>query len=183
MFILIAFIVLSGGLIYISRTSLRAPRSHGFYRFFAWEFILAVVLLNLDGWFQEPFSVHQMVSWFFLVVSLGLVINGVYLLRSVGKPSKERGEESPLISLEKTTSLVTVGIYKYIRHPLYSSLLFFTWGVFFKNIYWGGFVFALAATILLVITAKIDEAECIRYFGPPYQAYIKKTKMFVPFLI
>jgi hypothetical protein len=42
MFKLIAFVVLSVGLIYISRGSLRAPHSHGFYRFFAWEFIVAL---------------------------------------------------------------------------------------------------------------------------------------------
>ena len=36
---LAAFSVSSAGLIYISRASLRAPRSHGFYQLFAWEFI------------------------------------------------------------------------------------------------------------------------------------------------
>jgi len=44
MFKLIAFIVLSAALIYLSRASLRAPRSHGFYRFFAAEFTVALVV-------------------------------------------------------------------------------------------------------------------------------------------
>jgi hypothetical protein len=48
MFKIMAFIVLTVGLIYISRGSLRAPRSHGFYRFFAWELIVALFLLNID---------------------------------------------------------------------------------------------------------------------------------------
>ena len=38
----IVFSFLTLLLIYISRASLHSPRSHGFYRFFAWEFILAL---------------------------------------------------------------------------------------------------------------------------------------------
>jgi len=36
--------------------------------------------------------------------------------------------------------------------------------------------------LFLFATAKADEAECIRFFGSSYQAYMKQTKMFVPFL-
>ena len=183
MFRLIAFTAFSAVLIIISRASLRKPGSHGFYRFFAWEFILILVLLNLGAWFREPLSARQLVSWFFLLVSLGLVISGVYALRAYGNPSQKRAGEAGLIGIEKTTSLVSAGIYKYIRHPLYSSLLFFTWGVFMKKISWAAFACALAATFFLVVTAKIDEAECTRYFGPAYQEHIEKTRMFVPFLI
>jgi hypothetical protein len=53
---LVAFFIGSAGLIYISRASLRVPRSHGFHRFFAWECILALFLLNVDAWFQLPFA-------------------------------------------------------------------------------------------------------------------------------
>ena len=38
------------------------------------------------------------------------------------------------------------------------------------------------ATIFLVLTAKADEVECPQFFGPQYQDYMKKTKMFLPFL-
>jgi len=62
MFKLIVFIVLSACLIYLSRASLRVPRSHGFYRFFAAESVLALVLLNLDHWFLEPFASRQIAS-------------------------------------------------------------------------------------------------------------------------
>ena len=54
------FVLATAALAYVSRASLAAPRSHGFYRFFAWEAILALVLLNLDGWLRDPFSWHQL---------------------------------------------------------------------------------------------------------------------------
>lgn len=183
MFKPIIFVVASAGIAYVSKASLRAPRSHGFYRFFAWESILTLVLLNVDYWFRDPFSAHQIVSWFLLILSAFLVVHGIQLLRKIGKPDDRRNEDGPTIGFEKTTTLILVGAYKYIRHPLYSSLLFLAWGVFFKAPSWPGGILALSATVFLVATAKVEEAENIRFFGSAYQAYIKQTKMFIPFLL
>jgi protein-S-isoprenylcysteine O-methyltransferase Ste14 len=182
MYKLIGFVVLSAGLVYISRASLRTPRTHGFYRFFAWELIAALFLLNTDIWFLDPFSGHQLVSWFLLIVCLIPLAFGIRALTAYGKPVLQRDTEPQLLAFEKTSALVTTGIYHYIRHPLYSSLLFLTWGIFFKDPAWPGVLLALAATLFLVATAKADEAECIRFFGPSYQAYMEWTRMFVPFV-
>ena len=179
---IILFVVGSAGLVYISRASLRAPRSHGFYRFFAWEAILALILVNVEYWFWNPFSLQQILSWIFLMASAFLVLQAVHLLRRIGKPDTQRSDDEAAIGFEKTTQLVVVGAYKYIRHPMYSSLLFLTWGVLFKDISWLSGIFALAATVFLVATAKAEEAENIRFFGTSYQTYIKQTKMFIPFL-
>jgi len=113
------FVIASAILVYVSRASLRTPRSHGFYRFFAWEAILALTLLNLDDWFRHPLAWHQLISWPLLVVSLFLVIHGVQLLKQVGKQDPRR-DDAPMLEFEKTTTLITAGAYRYIRHPLYS---------------------------------------------------------------
>ncbi|MFN2270461.1 MAG: methyltransferase family protein [Anaerolineae bacterium] len=166
---------------YLSRASLRAPRSHGFYRFFAWEVILILVLLNIDAWFREPFSWHQLISWLLLTFSAVLVIVGVFLLQRMGEPDAQR-DDAPMVAFEKTTTLVTRGAYRYIRHPLYSSLLFLAWGVFFKAPCWLAGMLATVATLFLVATARVEEAENLRFFGEAYREYIKRTKMFIPFL-
>ena len=179
---LIIFLGVSAGFVYLSRESLRNPRSHGFYRFFAFETITALVLINIDYWFFEPFSTHQTISWLMLIVSLFLVIHGGHLLRMVGKPKRERNDDPTLIGIEKTSELVTVGAYRYIRHPMYSSGVFGVWGVFFKHPSWFGFYLAVITTLFWTIAAKIEEVENIRYFGAAYQSYMKQTKMFIPFL-
>ncbi len=178
----VVFLVATLGWAYLSRASLVVPRSHGFYRFFAAEAILVLALLQLDGWFREPFSWHQIISWNLLMIALFLVILAVRLLRQMGKPDSNR-DEVPLIGFEKTTALVTTGVYGYIRHPMYSSLLFLAWGIFFKAPAWAGGLLALAATLFLVATTRVEEAENLRFFGPAYQEYVKRTKMFIPFLL
>ncbi len=175
------FLVISAALIYLSRASLLRPRSHGFYRFFAWECLLALCLLNLRRWFVNPGSIPQLISWLLLLASAGLAIHGAVMLSRQGKPHDDRKDDA-LIGLERTTVLVAEGAYRYIRHPLYSSLLVLGWGIFFKDLTWLGGALAAAATLFLVITAKVEEAEDVRYFGPAYQEYMRRTKLFIPFV-
>lgn len=179
------FVVVTAALAYLSRASLADPHSHGFHRFFAWELIVALVLVNfvsLRQWFGDPLSFRQFVSWALLFGSLVPVVSGVHLLRTAGKPERGQRVDEPLLEIEKTTRLVTTGMFKYIRHPLYSSLLLLTWGVFFKYPSWLAGALALGASSFLLATAKTEERENVRYFGPAYRAYMQRTKMFVPFV-
>jgi protein-S-isoprenylcysteine O-methyltransferase Ste14 len=168
-------------IIYVSRGSLRDVRSHGFYRFLAWECMLALFALNVECWFCDPSAWHQVISWILLIASIVPVVLGMQMLRKQGRQDSTR-DDAPMLAFEKTTALVTVGIYKYIRHPLYSSLLFLTWGIFFKLPSLLGLALALAAAIFLTTTAKVEEVENVRFFGSAYTAYMAKTRMFVPFL-
>ena len=178
---LLIYIVASVPLVWLSLASLHDARSHGFYRFFAWEAILAIIVLNIDYWFHKPFGIYQIFSWILLTVSGLLVVYGVYSLRMLGKPDKKR-DDPMLRGIEKTTELVKEGAYRYIRHPIYSAGLFLAWGAFFKHISWITFSLAWISTFFLIMTAKKEEVENLRFFGDPYQSYMKRTKMFIPFL-
>ena len=178
---LILFAVVSIWFVYVSWKPLRVVRSHGFYRFFAWEAILALILMNSDVWFSDPCSIRQIFSWLFLIVSLVLLSMGFATLHSAGKPDARR-KDTALLSFEKTSVLVTTGIYGYIRHPLYGSLIFLAWGAFLKELTWYSVCLVVFATVMLYATAKIDEAECIGYFGSSYEDYMRRTKRFVPLL-
>jgi protein-S-isoprenylcysteine O-methyltransferase Ste14 len=179
---LACFLLGTGCLAHVSRASLVVPRSHGFYRFFAWEAILGLALLNIDVWFRHPFSWYQLISWSLLLISALLVIAGARLLKQRGESDAQR-DDVPMFDFEKTTALVTTGLYRHIRHPLYSSLLFLAWGIFFKAPSWLGGLLALAASLFLIAAARVEEAENLRYFGEAYREYIEGTKMFIPFLL
>jgi len=166
----------------ISWRSLRHPRSHGFFRFFAWEAILALFLINVRFWFEKPLAWNQIIAWSLLFLCLIPLAFGIHSLHTRGKPADEREGDSSLLAFEKTTMLVTSGIYHYIRHPLYSSLFLLTWGIFFKWPSLLGIVLAIIATSFLIATARADETECTQFFGAAYQEYMRHTKRFVPYI-
>ena len=174
------FVLASIGIVWVSRSALRHYRSHGFYRFFAWETLLVAFLINVEYWFREPFKRMQIFSWIFLITSLVLIIRGVQLFQKRGQLDSERPDPA-LVGIEKTTELVT-GLYAYIRHPFYSSLFFLGWGIGLKHITWISVLLAVLITIFLVLTARREETENITFFGEAYRDYMKQTKMFVPFI-
>jgi protein-S-isoprenylcysteine O-methyltransferase Ste14 len=176
---MILFVLGTLFLVAVSRRSLLHPRSHGFPRFLAWEILLTMLVLNVETWFRNPFMWHQLLSWTLLIISLALVILGLRLLRQIGEQDAGRKDAS-LLALEKTSKLVMVGLYRYIRHPLYSSLLFLGWGMFFKSPSWLDAALVVLCTFFLTATARTEERENIAYFGDEYMEYMKRTKMFIP---
>lgn len=178
----VAFVLGSAVLAWLSREALRQPRAHGFPRFFAWEAILALLVLNGPVWFDDRFAPHQLVSWALLFSSIGVLAGGLYLLRCVGRPGAAR-DDAELFAFEKTSTLVTVGIFRYIRHPMYSSLVLLAWGVFFKQPNLPGLLCAIVATGCLWLTARRDEEECLAYFGEDYRRYMQGSKRFIPFVL
>lgn len=149
------------------------PHPYRFSRFVAFESVLGLLFLNAEVWFYDPFSPRQIVSWGLLFGSLILVVYGFYMLRVAGAPEGD---------VENTTQLVTSGIYRYIRHPLYGSLILFGAGAFLKSpSFWGTGALILLC-ISAFITAKTEEKNNLDQFGEEYQAYMGKTKMFIPFL-
>ena len=175
------FLIFSLPIVAISRRSLFNLRGHGFYRFISWECILWIFIKNYQYWFSNPDTINQAFSWLFLFISLSVLIPGVMSLRRRGDQSMKR-DDINLYEFEKTTQLVDTGIYKYIRHPLYSSLLFLTWGICMKNPTAVVIVVSIISTAALLITAMLDEKECISYFGEKYKKYMQGTKRFFPFM-
>ena len=176
------FVVLSLPIVWVSRRSLLHPTSHGFPRFFAFEAVLALLVLNLPHWFREPFGAPQLVSWAFLCVSAVFVVWGVVLLRRLGG-FRPAAETVPEYGWEQTGRVVTTGIYRYVRHPMYSSILFLAWGALLKSVTIGTLALGAVASVAVIMTAKTEEAENVKRLGAEYVEYMKHTRRFVPFLM
>ncbi len=168
------FIILSVGLVIWSWKSLRNRQVHGFYRFFTFESILALIIVNSGTWFTNPFSISQIISWILLLSSIIMAAQGFYLLHEIGRPKQ---------GIEDTTVLVKTGIYKYIRHPLYSSLILIALGAFLKDISLLPAALAIVAIIFSASTALVEEKENLKRFGDEYAHYMKSTKRFIPFIV
>ena len=178
---LIIFLFFSAFLIIISWKPLKDLSSHGFYRFFAFEFIIILFLINVDFWFSNPFGTFQLIAWFLLLMSIYPGIAGFLMLRKFGESSDKINSETDY-KFEKTTKLVIAGIYKHIRHPMYASLLYLCWGIYFKQPEFIQFFLAVMISVFLFLTAKVEEKENLGKFGDEYLEYTKRSKMFVHFI-
>jgi len=154
--------------------SIKQKRYHGIARFFSFESIFILVLLNIRIWFHNPFSPCQIISWILLIMSVYFAIAGYVLLKKIGKPTA---------NFENTSILVKTGLYKYIRHPLYFSLFLLGTGVMMKDLQILQIIFGAMNLIVIYITARIEEREMISKFGNEYQEYKKETKMFIPYIL
>ena len=132
------FVLASAGLIYVSRASLRRPRAHGFWRFWAWEAIVALVVLNAPVWFRDPLAWYQLVSWLLLCLSLVPLALGLRQLRRARRAEQER-PEAGLLEFEKTAELVTTaasaapsheGAFQKTPHASRSSELYMGWRMY-----------------------------------------------------
>jgi len=79
---------------------------------------------------------------------------------------------------EKPSKLVVSGLYRYMRHPLYTAGLLFLW--LSPSVSVNSFTLYVAATIYIVIGAYFEERKLLREFGPAYAEYKKKTPMLIP---
>jgi Putative protein-S-isoprenylcysteine methyltransferase len=181
MSIIFQFILLSIPIVYFSRRNILHPKSHGFFRFFGWETTAWLFISNRPYWLVDPFSFYQLISWLLLAISIYLVGFGSLFLLRKGKPSVQR-EDKHLMGFEKTTELVDTGVYKLIRHPLYASLIYLSWGILLKHITLPQLLLTLFCTFMYYFTARQDEKECIAYFGNKYINYMATSKMFIPFV-
>jgi len=151
--------------------SIREGRFHGIPRFFGFSGLFLLTWFNYRFWFLDAFSFRQIVSWLMLFLSLYYVASALYFYIKYAKP-----EGMP----ENTTRLISEGIYRYLRHPMYGSLIFLAPGVFLKHPDLRSSILATLCIVAFYITALVEEGEMIGKFGSDYERYRKNTGMFLP---
>ena len=79
----------------------------------------------------------------------------------------------------KAPPLVTGGVYRWMRHPLYTGSMLFLWLI--PEVSVNFFALNLAFTLYFVAGAMFEERKLVRYFGKAYKDYKAHTPMFIPF--
>ena len=172
------WIFFSGGTILIIIfswvVSLKEKRFHGIPRFFVFEGLLLLGLVQAKAWFVNPLATRQIISWILFIASIYYAAFGIYTYMKIAKPGA---------NFENTTKLVSTGLYKFIRHPMYASLLFLGWGMMLKDINPLTVNITGLLSISVYLTCKVEEKEMITRFGEEYRDYMKRTRMWIPGVI
>ena len=120
--------------------------------FFKWEFIPEKQIIQIT-----PFS--------YFVGLLIIIIAFIILLVSI----KDLGRNlSPFPRPKNNSNLVTKGIYRFIRHPMYYSLIFISVGVFFIKL--SIYYLFLSISLILIIKFKIALEE--QYLKNKFKNYL-----------
>ncbi len=147
-----------------------------FYKLFPLIWTLSIVpipIINLSFlklWFPNNFSYFQQYWIFFALFGITLIIIGINFAKRARKIYKVK-------SLDETSSkLITRGIFKLIRHPIYSA-----WGIIFIGaaIISDSFISLLISLLILIILeihAMLEEnLILIPKYGKSYENYKRKT--------
>ena len=77
--------------------------------------------------------------------------------------------------------LVTSGLYKIVRHPIYTFSLLFLWLT--PTMSDNTLVFYIGITLYFIIGAMFEERKLLREFGEDYAVYKKSTAMLIPWVM
>ncbi len=74
--------------------------------------------------------------------------------------------------------MTTRGLYRFVRHPLYTCSIVFLW--LSPVMTWVLLAFNLGATLYMTVGAVFEERKLLREFGEPYAKYKQTTPMLLP---
>lgn len=83
-----------------------------------------------------------------------------------------------ILAEETKGSLMTGGLYRYVRHPLYTFSLLILW--LSPTMTLNSFIVYLALTIYILIGIVFEERKLLREFGQEYANYHSVTPMLIP---
>jgi len=86
------------------------------------------------------------------------------------------------MTLREGHELVTSGPYALVRHPIYTGFLLAMLGsAFAVDPYW--IIIFVLAGIYFICSARTEEKAMVKQFPGEYPAYMKRTKMLIPFVL
>jgi methanethiol S-methyltransferase len=119
--------------------------------------------------------------WFIpFVIGQGLAVIALIVGFLQGHPMEFLGICQRGSPIEEPRRLTTEGLYRFIRHPLYTAGLVFIWLMPFMTERL--LVINLALTVYVMVGAYLEESKVIREFGQVYIDYKTVTPMFIPFI-
>ena len=120
--------------------------------FFQWEFIPQKQIIQVS-------TLSYLVGFLIIIISLIILLVAV----------KDLGRNlSPLPRPINNSNLVTTGIYRFTRHPMYYSLIFISFGVFITKL--SIYYLFLSVSLGLIIKLKIALEE--QYLKNKFKNYL-----------
>ncbi|GAC1386502.1 MAG: hypothetical protein NVS1B7_4580 [Candidatus Saccharimonadales bacterium] len=146
---------------------------------------------------------NQMIAWSYVVIQAGILALLIFLnssfgfevtkFRALGSILELLGGAGILLSAitirssltavplpKKHGKIGTTGLYKYVRHPMYSSVLFLSLGIALHSGSTLKYLLVIGLFVLFIYKSRYEE-HYLRLKYPGYVEYAKRTPRFIPF--
>ncbi len=133
-----------------------------------------VYLLNPAWMAWAKLGLPEAARWAGVALGAACIPLLYWLFRSIGRGI------TPVSATRQEHRLVTHGIYRWVRHPLYTigSALFISFGLIADN--WFIILLGMLAFVAMAVRTPKEEANLIEKFGDEYREYMRKTGAFLP---
>ncbi len=145
--------------------------------------IVAILLLGPGDWFGRSWLRENFVPHNNLVGNIGLSLCIFGLFIACWSRYKLGKNWSLSVQKKENHELIDTGLYRIVRHPIYTGLLL----MFIGNALIVGDYRGILAVIIVIVSFWIkllkEETLLIDHFGQKYIDYRKRTKALIPFVI
>ena len=136
---------------------------------------LILYMLNLSWFAWSQILIYpEFMRWLGVVI----VLINIPLLGWIHRTLDR--QYSACLQIKESHSLITEGPYSRIRHPMYTVLNGFSFGISLVTANFLVICFAILVIIPFPFVARKEEQMMIETFGDEYQEYMKRTGRFFP---
>ena len=142
--------------------------------------VALVASITLGRWIGEtrPQAIFLEAHW--VRVAGVAIFAGALVLRWMAVVTLGRSF-SANVAIRATQSLHTTGLYRFVRHPSYTGLIFILFAEALRTRNWAGFaVVLIPTTAALLYRIHVEEDALRSVFGEEYAVYSRTTKRLVP---
>lgn len=113
---------------------------------------------------------------------IGAAITVIGLLIAIWARKLLADNWSSNVEIKKQHQLITSGVYKFIRHPIYSGLLLMAFGTFLASATISSLLLFLILFFFMIYKLTNEEKLLLEHFPTEYFQYKKHTKALIPFI-
>jgi protein-S-isoprenylcysteine O-methyltransferase Ste14 len=116
-----------------------------------------------------------------IVIGILLFVFGLWVFR---RSHKDLGRNwSVTLEIRDRHKLVSAGLYRFIRHPMYASFLLIALAQAFLLPNWvAGMSGLIGFAVLFFMRVHVEERMMLDNFGDEYRAYSSRTKRIIPYI-
>lgn len=139
-----------------------------------WSWFLVVAQFSLIGALLWALPLH--IEPFIIPLQIIAALLGLWALKTM-----RLGDFNIIPDPKPNTELISHGPYRWVRHPMYLSIILFFLPMVLFNPSWGNITLFFSLTMTLLIKLNYEEKLLLKVL-PGYRQYCRSTKRLLPFL-